>query len=252
MSRKQWRKMIIGAAIGTAIGGLSHFAQAASCMVMGEHTARVQSAEGEKSPVFLTSACESLRLISGKAMVSWVSRDGKPHFAPIAPSGPALLPTAGAEERSANVVWAELTSKREVDRPAFMRAMREERPSRVYVPPEGLALTAKPDADFTILSLDGDAEKLIFDKKSTDTQPILLTRDQIKAGGIYLVEWHHGADTEKLKWQTVDSAETARIDSQYQEIRDTISDAAQRRIMMSMLYEQLRLRVNMTAELATP
>ena len=235
-----------------ALSSLSISASATSCMVMGEHSARVQSAEGEKSPVFLSGACESLRLVSGKAMVSWVSRDGKPHFAPITAAGPALLPTAGADERSANVVWGELTSKREVDRPAFMRAMNEERPSRVYVPPEGLALTAKPDADFTIFSLDDAVEKLVFDKKSTDTKPILLTRDQIKPGCIYLVEWHHGSATEKIKWQTVDAAETARIDSQYAEIRSTVDDEAQRRIMMSMLYEQLRLRVNMTAELATP
>ena len=248
MSVKQLKKIMMV----VALSSLSLSASATSCMVMGEHTARVQSAEGEKSPVFLSGACESLRLISGKAMVSWVSRDGKPHFAPITPSGPALLPTAGAEERSGNVVWAELTSKREVDRPAFMRAMSEERPSRVYVPPEGLALTAKADADFTILSLDGDVEKRIFDKKAADTKPILLTRDQIKSGSVYIVEWHHDSTTEKLKWQTVDAAEMARIDSQYEEIRSTISDQAQRRIMMSMLYEQLRLRVNMTAELATP
>lgn len=248
MSIKRWKLTVVAAALcGSALS-----AHAISCMVLGEHTARVQSAEGEKSPVFLTSACESLRLISGKAMVSWVSRDGKPHFAPIAVTGPALLPTAGAEERSANVVWSELTSKREVDRPAFMRAMSEERPSRVYIPPEGLTLTAKSDADFSILSVEGDGEKLIFDKKSTDTRQILLTRDQIKAGSLYVVEWRHGAATEKLKWQTVDNAETARIDSQYQEIRSSVSDEAQRRIMMSMLYEQLRLRVNMTAELAAP
>ena len=248
MAVKQWKKLL-SVVVTSAMPLVVH---ATSCMVMGERTARIQSAEGEKSPVFLTGVCESLRLISGKAMVSWVSRDGKPHFAPITPAGPAMLPTAGADERSANVVWAELTSKREVDRPAFMRAMSEERPSRVYVPPEGLALTAKPDADFTILSLEGEIEKPIFDKKSTDTKPILLTREQIKPGNVYLVEWHHGNTIEKLKWQTVDSAETARIDSQYEEIRSTIGDEAQRRIMMSMLYEQLRLRVNMTAELATP
>ena len=248
MSVKRWKITVVAAALSS----FALSAHAISCMVLGEHSARVQSFEGEKSPVFLTSACESLRLISGKAMVSWVSRDGKPHFAPIAIGGPALLPTAGAEERSANVVWAELTSKREVDRPAFMRAMSEERPSRVYIPPEGLTLTAKPDADFSILLLDGNVEKLIFDKKSSDKRPILLTRDLIKAGGTYLVEWHHGANTEKLRWQAVDSSETARIDSQYDEIRSRVDDVAQRRIMMSMVYEQLRLRVNMTTESATP
>ena len=248
MFMKRWKITIVAAA-------LSCFALSAhsiSCMVLGENSARVQSFEGEKSPVFLTSACASLRLISGKAMVSWVSRDGKPHFAPIAPGGPALLPTAGAEERSANVVWAELTSKREVNRPAFMRAMSEERPARVYIPPEGLKLTARLDSDFSILFVDGNVEKLIFDKKSSDIRPILLTRDLIKAGGTYVVEWHHGGNTEKLRWQAVDSSETARIDSQYKEIRSMVDDVAQQRIMMSMVYEQLRLRVNMTAESVTP
>ncbi|EGF33018.1 hypothetical protein IMCC9480_1412 [Oxalobacteraceae bacterium IMCC9480] len=235
-----------------AMSGAAVSAHATSCMVMGERTAKVQSAEGIKSPVFLAADCESLRLVSGKAMVSWVSRDGKPHFEPIGADGTRLLPTAGAEERSGNVVWAELASKREVERPAFMRALSEERPARVYIPPEGLALAARPDADFQILALEGDTEKLVFDKKASDTTAILLTRTHIQPGGMYIVEWHHAATVERLKWQALGSAESTHIDEQYQQIRSTISDEAQRRIMMGMLFEQLRLRVNMAAELSRP
>jgi hypothetical protein len=235
-----------------AMSGAAGSAHATSCMVMGDRTAKVQSSEGIKSPVFLTADCEKLRLVSGKAMVSWVARDGKPHFEPIGADGTRLLPTAGAEERSGNVVWAELASKREVERPAFMRALSEERPARVYIPPEGLALAARPDADVQILALDGDTEKLVFDKKASDTTPILLTRAQIQPGGMYVVEWHHAAMVEKLKWQALGSAESARIDDQYQQIHTAISDEPQRRIMMGMLFEQLRLRVNMAAELSRP
>ena len=232
------------------VASLSPMAQATSCMVLGEATARVLSAEGEKSPVFLTAACESLRLVSGKAMVSWVSRDGKPHFSPIGKNGAESLPTAGAEERSANVVWAELTSKREVDRPAFMRALNEERPARVYVPVDGLLLAAKPDADFQIIAVDGDKETLIYDKKATDTGRILLSRAQILPGKIYVVAWHNGAVVERLRWQTIDATETARVDSEFDLIRATVTDDAQRRIMIGMLFEQLKLRVNMAATLS--
>lgn len=235
---------LLTAAVGTAS------AHATSCMVMGENTARVQSVEGEKSPVFLTASCEELRLVSGKAMVSWVSRDGKPHFSSIGKNGADGLPAKGAEERSANVVWAELTSKREAERPAFMRALNEERPARVYIPPEGLPLSAKADADFRILALQDGIEKSIYDKKSSDVSPILLTRDRIKPGGVYLIEWHQAGGIENVKWQTVSEAETARIDAQYQEIVATIPDEQQRRIMMDMMFEQLKLRVNISSSLS--
>ncbi|MBK4733113.1 hypothetical protein [Noviherbaspirillum pedocola] len=228
----------------------SFSAQAVSCMVLGESQARVQALEGEKSPVFLTASCESLRLISGKAMVSWVSRDGKPHFAAIGKDGAATLPTAGAEERASNVVWAELSSKREADRPAFMRALNESRPARVYIPPEGLALAARADANFRILALQGDTETLVFEKTAAESKPILLTRERILPGTSYLIEWHHPDSVEKIKWQTVGAEDTARIDEEYRRIDANIEDLQQRRIMKDILFEQLRLRVNMSSVLA--
>jgi len=221
-------------------------AQAVSCMVLGEGSARVQAVEGEKSPVFLTASCESLRLISGKALVSWVSRDGKPHFAAIGKEGAATLPTAGADERAANVAWAELSSRRETDRPAFMRALNEEHPARVYIPAEGLALAVKPDADFRILALQGETETPVFQKTAADTAPILLTRDRILSGAAYVIEWRHPESVERVKWQTVSEAETTRIDEEFRHIDADIADAAQRRIVRNMMFEQSRLRVNMS------
>jgi hypothetical protein len=227
-------------------------AKAVSCMVLGDSHARVQAVEGEKSPVFLTASCEGLRLISGKAMVSWVSRDGKPHFAAIGKDGPTALPGAGAEERAANVVWAELSSKREADRPAFMRALNEGRPARVYIPPEGLALAAKADADFRILAIEGEggAETPVFEKTASDPSPIVLKRDRIRPGTAYLIEWHYPDSVERVKWQTVSESDLASIDEEYRRIDADITDAGQRRIMKDMMFEQLRLRVNMSSVLA--
>jgi hypothetical protein len=57
---------------------------------------------------------------------------------------------------------------------------------------------------------------------------------------------------ERVKWRTVDDAETQRIDEQYQLIRTAISDEAQRRLMMDMLFEQMKLRVNMSSVVSYP
>jgi hypothetical protein len=242
----------LACALTASLGCASFSAQAVSCMVLGDSQARVQAVEGEKSPVFLTASCESLRLVSGKAMVSWVSRDGKPHFAPIGKDGAATLPTAGAEERAANVVWAELSSRREADRPAFMRALNEGHPARVYIPPEGLTLAARPDADFRIVALQGDAESPVLEKTAADPKPILLSRDRIRAGASYLIEWHHADSVERAKWQTVSEADAARIDEELRGIDTSVEDAGQRRIVKDMLFEQLRLRVNLSSVMAQP
>lgn len=221
---------------------------AASCMVIGEKTARIQSSEGEKSPVFLTNACASLRLISGKAMVTWVARDGKPNFVPIGPNGPDRVPTAGTEERSSNVVWAELSSKRETQRPAFMRALDVERPARIYIPADGLVLPFIVGASLRVLSTEGDVEKLVFE--TTSTEPVLLARDLVKSGAVYVLEWNHAGKLEKWKWKALSAEESVRIDAQVQEVQLTVPDEVQRRVVTAMLFEQLKLRVNM--ELALP
>ncbi|MEN9437493.1 MAG: hypothetical protein RIR09_2148, partial [Pseudomonadota bacterium] len=99
--------LCVAAALGHSV------AWSANCMVLGARDAKVQSIEGEKSPAFLTKDCGALRLISGTAQASWVGQDGKPRLIPITATGVASQPNAGAEERSVNVVWSELTTKRE-------------------------------------------------------------------------------------------------------------------------------------------
>jgi hypothetical protein len=226
----------------TSLSALPAFA--VSCMVMGEASAKVQTSDGEKSPVFLSNACESLRLVSGKAMVSWVARDGKPHFSPIRTNGAEGLPVAGSEERSANVVWAELTSKREADRPAFMRALDAERPARVYIPPEGLLLIPKVGADFRVLTMNNSVESVVLEKKSGGTAAIRLRRDQIRPGEVYVLEWRLGDTVENWRWKALDESEMLEMDQKYKQIQDGLADDSQRRIMTAMFYEQLKLRLN--------
>ncbi len=240
-----WRNGLV-----VAIVALSAQASlATSCMVIGEKTARIQSSEGEKSPVFLTQSCETLRLVSGKAMVTWVSRDGKPNFVPIGVNGPLKLPTAGAEERSGNVIWAELTSKREAQRPAFMRALDEERPARIYLPVSGLELPSKAGTTLRILAMNGESENLVFETQNAES--VRLTRELTKPGVTYVLEWSQAGKVDKWKWKTLDEQELIRVDAQYQEVQETVTDEAQRRVVTAMLFEQLKLRVNMGFVLAT-
>ena len=74
-------------------------ADASTCMILGDKSAIIKSVEGERSPVFVTSDCQALRLVSGKAIASWVGRDGKPRMIPITAQGVEVVPQAGAEER---------------------------------------------------------------------------------------------------------------------------------------------------------
>lgn len=219
-------------------------AQARSCMVVGEKTARVQTREGEKSPLFHTQSCESLRLISGKAMVSWVSRDGKAHFTPIGPNGVEQMPSAGADERPGNAVWAELTSVREATRPAFMRAIGEERPARVFVPASGLDLPDQPGSELRILAVKGNAETLVLRRNAGDPRPIHLTRDQIQPGVTYHLEWHKGGAVEQWKWVAISADEAQHVEARLKEIEASVVESDQRRVVIAMLFEQLRLRLN--------
>jgi hypothetical protein len=236
--------MILRSCLILVLGMLgAETSMATSCMVIGEKSARVQSSEGEKSPVFLTQSCEALRLISGKAMVTWVARDGKPNFVPIGANGPEKLPTVGAEERSGNVIWAELTSKREAQRPAFMRALDEERPARIYLPVTGLELPSKAGTTLRILAVNGDSENLVFETQNAES--VRLTRELTKPGVTYILEWNQAGKVDKWKWKTLGEQELNRVDAQYQEVQAAVTDEAQRRVVTAMLFEQLKLRVNM-------
>lgn len=225
------------------------FAFALSCMVVGEKTARVQTSEGQMSPVFMSRSCETLKLISGKAMVSWISRDGKPNFSPIGPEGVSKLPAPGSDERSANVVWTEISSNREAKRPAFMRALDQERPARLYIPIEGLVFPAAAESVVTVKLVGEKSETLIVEKKQSEAEPLRLSRETLTAGSTFAIEITGGSKKERWLVKQVDANEAARIDQQISELSSAGIDSSQQQVLQAMLYEQLKLPVNMSLAL---
>ena len=228
---------------------LSNLAFAVSCIVVGEKTAKVQSSKGEKSPVFLADDCVSLRAISGKAMVSWVSKEGKVNFAPIGVNGPERHPLIGSEDRSGKVVWAELTSTRETRRPAFMRAFGDEKAVSVYLPEAGILIKPKMGESLKIVSIKDGIETLVAD--SPEALPFLIARESLKLGTTYQLEWTTAGNVEKEKWKFLDGEETMRLDTQYKEIQESGMDQDQLKILTAMLFEQLKLVTNMRLTLST-
>ena len=241
--------MISSNALVLVVGlSVSQFAAAVSCIVVGEKTAKVQSSNGEKSPVFLASDCASLRIISGKAMVTWVSKDGKVSFAPIDASGPKQQPVMGSEERSGKVAWAELTTTRETRRPAFMRALGDEKAALVYIPESGILTKPKSGESLKIFSIDEGVETLVADVP--EAQSFLITRDVVKPGPTYRLEWTKAGAVEKENWKLLGSAETIGVDVQYKEVQEVALDQDQRRLVTAMLFEQLKLATNMRMTLS--
>lgn len=225
--------------------GAANAAHAVSCMVVGDKTALVETGEGQKSPAFMSKTCESLKLVSGKAMVSWIARDGKPNFSPVTASGVKELPAVGAEERSAMVVWSEITSKRELSRPAFMRALDEERPARIYIPKDGVIFPAATGDVLSVKVLNGQTEKVVFKKEQVEGKPLYLTPENLPKEGAFIVELSGSDKTERWPLRLVSAADASKIEAQLASIDAVEVDAAQRTILRAMLFEQLKLRVNM-------
>lgn len=222
-------------------------AQAISCMVLGDKAAKVFTPAGERSPMFMATECQALRLVSGKAMASWVGKDGKPHFVPITPRGVETLPSPGAEERPANVVWGELTSRRAAPRGAYMRTIGEERPARVFVPAEGLSLghLLTEGATVRLVQMRGGKEVASTEHRAVDGAPLVLGRDLVRPGESYEVHIHSGGKTDKLKWAVLGAEESQHVQAQLDEVKATVPDAEQQRLLQAMVFEQLRLRLNM-------
>lgn len=241
MQKLKLQLLYLAAALGA--GGQ---AWAGPCMVLGEKAAVVYSEEGEKSPAFLTQACERLKLKSGKAMVSWVGSDGKPQMAPIALDGVTRYPAAGSEERSAKVVWAEITTRREVPRAAVMRNMtvNEVRPATVYVPPEGVEI--RPDSGVAWqLSLGRSGSTEVLPVKAVGPGRFVLDRNLLRAGHDYLLTWSGGAVPLQWTWRVLPEAQTAALDDNYTTLMQVDLDTEQRNLMKAMWFEQLRLPLNM-------
>ena len=219
-------------------------ADASTCMVLGEKASVVKAIEGPRSPVFVTSDCQALRLMSGKAFASWVGKDGKPRMIPITAEGVDGVPQAGAEERSVMVVWNELSTKRERQQPAYMRNIGDERPPKVYAPKEGVVLfqNSEGEARITVENAGGET---VFDRKVAVGEPGVIPRSALVSDQIFKIKTIRAESAQEWRWRVVTAAETASIDQSLEAIDATISDPVQIKMMRAMTFEQVKIRVNM-------
>ncbi len=240
-------KKTVAVALAWTLGTAGAWAQATPCLVLGEPTAQVRTAEGVRAPVFMAPACGELRLVQGKASASWVARDGRPRVLPITESGVTQLPAPGSEERSVKVVWSELTSSRERQQPAYMRSFGGERAPKVYVGAGGLELMAAADSDalLRIARIDGDAVTPVGERRIASGSPILLRSDDLTADAIHLLQVQRGDIKQEWRWRTLTRTEAANVDAQMAAIDVAVEAADQRLMLQAMLFEQLNMRVNM-------
>ena len=230
--------------IGLILSSCSVYASATTCMVLGEKAARVNAVEGERSPVFVTSDCAALRLISGKALASWVGRDGKPRLIPIRKDGIDVVPQAGAEERSVTAVWSELTTKREHQQPAYMRNFGDERPPKLYVPQGGIVLfdSAESNADLLVENAQGER---VYQKHFNIGESVSVPRDVLLNTQIYKITLKRVESEQKWRWRIVNPEEMRTIDQSLTEIDKDVTDQDQVKIMRAMLFAQMKVQVNM-------
>lgn len=134
------------------------------------------------------------------------------------------------------------SSKRETKRSAVMRSVADGIAERVYVPAEGLSLRSKSDGTLRIFSWVDQTRTLVFE--AIDPSTMLLTRAVIQPGARYVVEWNQDGKTERWQWQALTPQEHALVDAQMGEIAAMLPDEVQRKVVMAMLFEQMRLPVN--------
>ncbi|MDD0840870.1 hypothetical protein PSQ40_20005 [Curvibacter sp. HBC61] len=254
--RLGWPVLALTLALAAGAGA----AQATTCMVMGERSAVVRTPEGDKSPVFLSQACESLRLVSGKALVSWVGRDGKPQMVPVGVNGVERLPAPGAEERPASSVWAELTSKRDAQRSAYMRALGDDKATRLYLPEAGLSLRARAGSTVKLARLQEGSEPVWQERPVPDSGTVLLERAWFQPGAVYQLDWEAPADSaatpdagaERWRVRPVSEPEQRALDERFQQVAQAMPEASQQLLLQAMVYEQLKLPLNLRLTLAAP
>jgi hypothetical protein len=215
-------------------------------MVIGERTARISSIEGERSPVFVTKACDALRLISGKAQATWIGRDGKPTVLPITASGVDSQAPAGAEERSVNVAWAELTTRRERQRPAYLRDISNE-PPKVYVPAEGLVLVERLESDslLRIDRLQGEKSEKVAEIKANKGERLRVPPGTLLAEQTYSFEIQRSENSQTWTWQTVAASQALSIREDLATINASVTDPEQQFMLKALYFEQAKIRNNM-------
>jgi hypothetical protein len=186
-------------------------------------------------------------LVSGNVQASWVGQDGKPRLIPVTANGVAALPNAGAEERSVNVVWSELTTRRERQQAAYMRSVSFERPQKVYIPAEGLLLVDRSDVDAELsVQLVKDAAVVpLLTQVAKKGDSIKVSRSLLEMDQTYVFTIRRGDATETWRWKTLAADQSAAIDSQLEPIRKADLDAEQRLLLQAMLFDQIKFKPNM-------
>jgi hypothetical protein len=230
-------------------------ALAMPCMVLGDRDSVVVSTEGTRSPVFQTSACETLKLKSGKALATWISEDGKPQLAPIGHDGVSNLPPyAPSVHSTGRSVWSEITSQRSTRRQAMMRSLGEVQASPVYIPPEGLELTGLSEKHIQIRSgKDIGAARIIepIIRDGTTT----ITRSLIQSGENIWIDVDDGVVSKVYWWTPVQANRLTEYDDAYGTVIQQPLDAQQKNILAAMWFEKMNLSVNkdlMIAKLRKP
>ncbi len=235
---------IAGLVVGMVCTSAS--AEPVSCMVLGSRDAVIKAVEGIRSPVFATKDCAALRLVSGNAKASWVGQDGKPRLLPITQEGVPEVPRVGAEERSVNVVWNELTTRRDRQQPAYMRSAAFDRPAFVYQPGDGLLLLPQSDTDaeVSVTWLPEGRREQVFSQRVLAGAAVRLPASLLLPDQVYEIAIRRGDAVESWRWKVVAVPLARTIDAQLAAITQATADADERLLLQAMLFDQLKIRSN--------
>jgi hypothetical protein len=159
----------------------------------------------------------------------------------------ASQPNAGAEERSVNVVWSELTTKRERQQAAYMRSVSFERAQKIYIPVDGLVLLDRSDVDaeLSVQLVKESATVPVLTQAIKKGDTLLVERKLLEQDQTYVFTIRRGDATETWRWKTLPTDQTTTIDGQLDPIRQAPLDAEQRLLMQAMLFDQIKFRPNM-------
>jgi hypothetical protein len=163
---------------------------------------------------------------------------------PITAQGVELVPQAGAEERSVMVVWNELSTKRERQQPAYMRNIGDERPPKVFAPKEGIALFVNSESE-TRITVENAAGEIVFDRRIAVGDAGVIPRSVFLSDQIFKIKTLRAESAQEWRWRVATSSETENIDQSLEAIDATVGDLTQIKLLRAMLFEQVKIRVNM-------
>ena len=224
-------------------------AHATACMVMGDRSAIVRSADGDRSPVFMAASCESLRLVSGKAMVSWVTREGKPRLLNLGTLGIDGLPREAADDAVPGAVWSELVSRREVHRAAYTRSLAPAPPERFYVPKTGWVLAAQPGDSLRLTVQKGGKDRVLLEAVATEAGMFRIARALMQPGLVYGLALTQGGVPSFHALKALSSSEQSRLDALYPSLPAGQAGQDAEALVLALWYQQRQLNFNMQTAL---